>query len=182
MTVYLLDTGIVVGFQKAGHLDALVQAASRVSLAIVEEVYDEIVTDAMMTKHRAAATEAKELIGTSRMVVRSLKLASVEAATHAAIRAGKTSATADIGESASIALAAHDGDVIFVTNDAAASLLALQELRGRTMSFHPFLAMLVDSAAMAADKCATIAADIQKARDWRVKEPAWWVEWLKSQR
>ncbi len=174
---YLLDTGIIFGFQKSKHLDALVGASRVVNLAIVEEVYDEVVTHAL-TKHRGHATEAKELLATSKVAIHRLKLASPEAATHQAIRAGKSSATADLGESASIAWAIHNATVTFVTNDPAAARRSLQELRGRTMSFHPFLAMLGERGAVPVERCAKIAVAVQALTDWGAREPLWWSRWL----
>lgn len=175
--MFLLDTGIVLGFQKSKHLDALVAASTRVSIAFVEEVYDEI-TDPRGGKHAAAAEQAKVAIDGSRIAVRSIAVDSPEAATFAALRRGKSSPTADLGEAASIALSAHDTGITFVTNDAAASLRALQELRGRTLSFHPFLALLVERGAIHVHTAAVLATGIRTLGDWRASHPLWWDSWL----
>jgi hypothetical protein len=177
---YLLDTGIVLGFQKCGHLDALTGAAGLVSLTLVEEVFDEI-TDPRGGKHAAEANAAKSLFAESKLGIRGIPIGSPAAATLWAIRRGKTS-TADLGEAASIALALHDRDLTFVTNDAAASLKSLTELRGRTLSFHPFLAALVEAGAVGVERSDEIAGAIRGLRDWGAVEPTWWSSWLTDQR
>jgi hypothetical protein len=149
-------------------------------LALVEEVYDEV-TEPRNGRHAAAAQDAKRLIDASKLGVCRITLGSPAAATHSLLRAGKKSATADLGESASIAFAVHNAGFSFVTNDAAASLRGLQELRGRTLSFHPFLALLVESGALLRHRSETIAIAIQRLADWRAIEPVWWQDWIMRQ-
>jgi hypothetical protein len=175
--MYLLDTGIVLGFQKSGHLEALTEASGRVRIAIVEEVYDEI-TDPRGGKHAVAACQAKRAIDGSGIELRSIPVGSPAASTFSLLRIGKTSPTADLGEAASIAVAVHDGSVTFVTNDAAASLRALQELRGRTLSFHPFLGILAEGGGLPATRAGAIAQAIRGLGDWRASHPLWWDAWL----
>jgi hypothetical protein len=175
--MYLLDTGIVLGFQKSGHLDALTDSARVLPIGLVEEVYDEI-TDPRGDRHKKAAAEAQTAIDGSRIEVRSIALGSAAAQTMGTLRLGKTSRTADLGEAASIAVAAHDPVLTFVTNDAAASLRALQELRGRTLSFHPFLALVVEAGGLSSERAAHIAKAIQALSDWRATHPHWWERWL----
>jgi len=170
--MFLLDTGIVLGFQKSRHLDALMAGSVRVPPVITEEVYDEI-TDPHGGKHGPAASAAKKAIDGSRIEVRSIALGSDAAMTFASLRIGKTSPTADLGEAASIAVAAHDRAITFVTNDGAASLRSLQELRGRTVSFHPFVAILVEAGGMPSSTASTIAQDIKRLGDWRATHPLW---------
>jgi hypothetical protein len=174
---FLLDTGIVLGFQKAGHLDALVGSAARVPLALAEEVYDEI-TDPRGGRHGDAAARAKRAIDGSAIDVRSIMTGSAAETTFSALRAGRASPTADLGEAASIALAAHDPDLTFVTNDAAASLRSLQELRGRTLSFHPLLRALVEGGGLPAARAGELAVAIRTLGDWRATHPLWWDAWL----
>ena len=158
--MYLLDTGIVLGFQKGGHLEALITAAAVVSIVLVEEVYDEL-TEPRNGRHEEAAARAKTALDASRITVRSIRTGSDAAATFAALRTGKKSATADLGETGCIALAAHDPSLTFITNDAAASLRSLQELRGRTMSFHPFVAAVVESGALSPAAAASVATAVK---------------------
>jgi predicted nucleic acid-binding protein len=173
---YLLDTGIVFGFLKPGHLGVLVSASNVVPLAIVEEVYDEV-TDPRNGKHAMSAKQAKASIDASAIHVESIMLGSAAADTLTAIRSGRTSSS-DVGEAASIALAVHDERYVFVTNDAAATKRALQELRGRTMTFHPFLRELVSRGALPSNQAAKLAVDIKSLKDWTAIEPVWWATWL----
>jgi hypothetical protein len=98
-STHLLDTGIVLAFQKSGHLDALTDASSASAIAIVEEVYDEI-TDPRGGRHAAAAADARILIDGSKIQVVSVALGSIEAATLTVFRTGKSSASSDRGEAA----------------------------------------------------------------------------------
>lgn len=179
--MFILDTGIVLGFQKANHLDALTEAAAHVPLIIVEEVYDEL-TDPRNGKHVDAASRARFAIDGSNIERRSIALGSIEAMTFASLRIGKKSATADLGEAASIAVAAHDASLTFVSNDAAAALRGLQELRGRTLSFHPFVAILVERGALTMAKAGTLAAAIRSVSDWKATHPLWWDPWMAGAR
>ena len=43
---YLIDSNVIIDFQLAGRLEALLEAASIVPLAAVEQVYDEVATPA----------------------------------------------------------------------------------------------------------------------------------------
>jgi hypothetical protein len=121
------------------------------------------------------------LIDESNVQVYSIALGSPAAKTHEQIRAGRKSSTADLGESASIAYAVHRDSCTFVTNDAAASLRSLQELRGRTLSFHPFLALLVESRVLPLFRSEKIASAIQTLSDWRAVQPLWWNDWVRRQ-
>jgi len=167
----------MLGFQKARHLDALTEASAHVPLIMVEEVYDEV-TDPRNGKHADAASRAKFAIDGSKINRRSIALGSIHATTFASLRTGKSSATADLGEAASIALAAHDASLTFVSNDAAATLRGLQELRGRTLSFHPFVAVLVERGALTMAKAGTLATAIRALGDWKATHPLWWDNWL----
>ncbi len=53
---YVLDTGVVVGLQKSGHLGVLANAAKAVRLVLVEDVYDEVIAP----RGGKRAVEAKE--------------------------------------------------------------------------------------------------------------------------
>jgi hypothetical protein len=173
---YLLDTGIVLIFQKTGHLEALTLATRTVNILLVEEVYDEV-TEPRNDKHKEAASAAKTTLDDSDAEVVSILLGSPVADTYSALRGGKQSATANVGESASIAYAAHNRDVVFVTNDRAASFLALRELRGRTMTFHT-LTVLVDDRAMVRHRAKEVVDAIPGVKDLWAVRPLWWDDWV----
>jgi hypothetical protein len=46
------------------------------------------------------------------------------------------------------------------------------------MSFHPFLAVLVEAAAITVDGADVVAMAIQTLGDWRATHPLWWDTWL----
>ena len=58
---YLLDTNVIVVFQRAEHLDALVVAAATVSMAMVDDVYDEL-TVPKPTKHKTPEMDAARAV------------------------------------------------------------------------------------------------------------------------
>ena len=149
---YVLDTGVVV------------------------DVYDEV-TAPRGGKRAVEAKDAKALIDTSGVKTESILMGSPMADAYDSLRTGKTSPTADVGEAASIAYAIHHPGAVFVANDRAAALRGLQELRGRTMSFHPFLRVLVDSRGVTRREAEQIGKDIRKLNDWNAPEPLWWFEW-----
>lgn len=171
-TVFVLDTGVVLGFQKAAQLAVLVQASQKVPLILIEEMYDEIVRP-RNNKHSEQARQAKELFQASAFMVVSLDVDGSEAAILAKLRGGKASPS-DMGEAASIAYAYSHEECIFVTNDAAAALQALTELRGRTMAFFPFVAELVRASAMDENDARRLSTTIPALRDWRATVPTWW--------
>jgi hypothetical protein len=173
---YVLDTGVVVGLQKSGHLGVLANAAKAVRLVLVEDVYDELIAP-RGGKRAVEAKEAKTLIDASDVQKESILIGSPMADAYESLRTGKTSPTADVGEAASIAYAIHHPEAVFVANDRAAALRGLQELRGRTMSFHPFLRVLVDSRGVTRREAEQLGKDIRKLSDWSAPEPLWWFDW-----
>lgn len=130
---YVLDTGVLVALQRAGHLSALVDISERVTLVVLEEVRDELIEGAK-PKHAKAAEQARITLEGSQIRVEVIDITEPAAARLAALRAGKTS-DSDLGEAASIAWAASRPDAMFVTRDGQAALLGLEELRGRVMGF-----------------------------------------------
>lgn len=58
---YLLDTNVVVVFQKAAHLRALVAAASTISMAMVDDVYDELTVPKPGRPTRAEMSDAARI-------------------------------------------------------------------------------------------------------------------------
>ncbi|HEX2569890.1 MAG TPA: hypothetical protein VH877_10075 [Polyangia bacterium] len=76
---YLLDTQIVVGFQRAGRLQTLTDASAIVPLVLVEEVYDEL-TDPVSKKPDTLqrGRQAQTAIDAARFMVRSIAVGSPE--------------------------------------------------------------------------------------------------------
>jgi len=140
---YLLDTMIVSYFLESAHEKALAEAAKRLPMAIVGEVRRELWKDT----HRGGAPFEKWL-AVSNIEVREIKVGSEESGTLAQLQnpgSGK-----GLGERASIAIAAWDASLTFVTHDHGAVRIALRELWSpgeRVMGPAVFLRRLVDSGA-----------------------------------
>lgn len=165
MTAYLLDANVLIYFESAGELPALLAAAAAARLVLVREVHDEVV-------NRKKGPPAKTLLTRSAVEVQSLPLRAVPVL--ASIRGGRSSSgpgtTTNLGEDASIALAIFDPDLIFVTGDREAAFHALNELRGRVMTMHVFLREIVGGGALPrpiADRVGTAIPHL----------PSWWATW-----
>jgi len=139
---------------------------------LVEEVWDELTT--LRSSNPAVQQRAKAVVArASDFEFRSLAIGTPAAATYAALRAG-TKSRRDRGEDASIALAAHDSALEFVTGDVAATFSALAELPGRVVAFHPFLRRLHEQHDIAKATLA-IAGAVPS-----IAAPTWWAPWLAS--
>jgi predicted nucleic acid-binding protein len=174
---YVLDAGILIALQRAGHLSAIVEVSEKVTLVLLEEVYDELVRGP--SNHAKAAEQARSTLAQSRVGVMSIDHRDPAAAKLAAMRSGKTS-TADLGEAASIAWATERASAVFVTADAKAALRGLEELRGRAIGFFQFLAEIMDLGGMDATLAAQIADDLRPSGLASVREPLWWRDWACS--
>ncbi len=175
---YLLDAGVVIALQRTGHLDALASLGVRCDMTLVEEVYDELVRPAC-GKHSLAASAARAVLDAQVSVV-SIDVGTEAANRLLALRARRTSVKADLGESASIAWAAEHEDYVFVTRDAAASYVALEELRGRVRSFYYFLREAVEFAAFDRVTAKAIADAAQVTPGVLATPPLWWTDWVSA--
>lgn len=169
---YLLDTMVVSYFLQASCERKLADASKTVSMAIVEEVRDELHAD----KTRGGASFLRWL-ESSRIDVRDIQLDSAEAATLIQLTAGAPTSK-NLGERASIALAAHDPTLVFVTHDKNGLWLAVRELwqaGERVLGVAPFLRRLVESEAVTQS---SVLDDVVKhvAGD----NPTWWAKWRAS--
>lgn len=174
---YLLDAGILIGLQKIGHLDALASIATKVTLVIVEEVYDEL-TEPRGGKHRTEAGLAKVALDLHTTQV-SIDPMGAAGRRLDALRARKRKATAaDLGEDASVAWAFDQKDCVLVTRDFAGAFLALDELRGRAMTFFHFIYDVVDAGALPIAKAREIGAATPVTPGVTLTPPLWWKEWL----
>lgn len=166
---YLLDTMIVSYFLQAGRKDELARAAKRCSVALVEEVRRELEVD---KKHGGSAF--KTWLGSSNIAVRSLAVGGAAANTYSALRITK----AGEGERASIALAASDKTLTFVTHDRKALLLALRELwmpGERILSLQVFLRRLFEQGAL--DNPDVLDEIISIPKTLLAQRPTWWASW-----
>jgi hypothetical protein len=99
---YLLDTNVVVVFQKAAHLRALVAAASTVSMAMVDDVYDELTLPKPGRAEKAEMREAASVLGGSAIGVEEILVSSPEDDVRTNLRARGNPGP---GEAASVAFA-----------------------------------------------------------------------------
>ncbi|MBN1208406.1 MAG: hypothetical protein JXB05_26335 [Myxococcaceae bacterium] len=168
---YLLDAMIVSYFRQAGHEDALAAAAKRCSMALVDEVRRELEAD-----RSRGGRPFMRWLDTSNIGVRSIAVGSPASATLAQLL-NPALPDKGRGERASIALAAHDVSLTFVTNDKNGMWIALRELwmpGERILGLAVFLRRLFEQAALmdpgVVDDVISIAIEA-------AQRPTWWASW-----
>lgn len=189
---YLLDTNIVIAFQKTGALDDLLKIARSAQLALSEMVFDELTskrgsTPAVQAHIAEAAAKLPERIEVIRPVA---DPSSPIVATYLKLRARQTSkvvcSSRNEGEDESLAIALHEEDIVFVCHDGEALLATVNELGSeRVLSFHQFLRHLVEKDMLpisTADRIAkTLEAQKRHEEPNRYQAysvPLWWGDWL----
>lgn len=167
---YLLDSNILSCFLQCRREAELASAAARVSLAIVEEVRVELEADPQ--RGRGFATWFRA----SNIAPRVIELGSHPHATLADLAVGLSGSRGrGLGERASIALAVHDADLVFVTSDKGALWIALGELHARgerIIGLPVFLRRLHEDGGLSVDA----ARDVMTVSSLR--KPTWWAGWL----
>jgi len=174
---YLLDSGIVIALQRVGHLGALSNISTKLPLLIVEEAYDEIVEP----RGGRYVTESKQAQSTLDGCATTVTIDPTgEAAVRlSALRSRKSKGTvAGLGEAASIAWAFDQNDCVFVTEDVAATFLALDELRGRVITFFSFLRVAVDAGGLDVAAARAIGEATPTAQGVQRAPPSWWSTWV----
>lgn len=172
---YVLDACIVIAFQKSGHLPRLIDLSERVKLVVVEEVQDEILKKAS----RQDAQQCRNALNKSKIQLEGIDANDPAAKIFAIFRGGKAT-DKDRGESASIAWAVDKPDAVFISRDAGAVFHALEELRGRVLSFFQFLAELVELGALDISVAAQVADDAGRTPHVMARLPHWWPEFVQS--
>jgi hypothetical protein len=169
---YLLDTNVVSYFLQAAREADLAKAATTSTMALVEAVQGELEND----PKRGGKAFRKWLDG-SRIKVRGIELGTPAHATLAAL-VGPTSTTRNLGERASVALAASDPTLTFVANDKNGLVLALREIWSpgeRVLGLAVFLRRLVEEGSLADP---TAIDDVMATAN--AQQPSWWVAWRAS--
>lgn len=178
--IFLLDTNVLLDFQNAGILSALVNAAQTVDMAVAEEVFDEVTLPKQ--------DDSGALVGNKRQAAAALASARIEkleiipgtreaALKQALLAPLQTVREKDQGEAASIALAAGDPTLLFVTGDRIAVLWALNELfhtGERVMRVPVFVRALLERRALTANDVRQVAAYAAS----HSATPSWWSSWL----
>jgi len=168
---FLLDTNIVSNFLQAGREKELAVASQRVSLMIVDEVKRELEGD----KQRGARAFTSWLAG-SNISVRRIVLGSEAEATFAQLLHPKDPQK-DLGERASIALAASEPTLVLVTHDKNGLWLAIREIwRGpaQLMGIAPFVRVLFERGALTVPDIADEVINLSGPLEQR---PTWWASW-----
>lgn len=177
---FLLDTNVLVDFQDAQLLPALVDAARTIDMAVAEKVFDEVTLP--------KADDSNGIVGKKLQAAAALQGAPIkkieilpgtqEATLMQALLAPlKTVKEKDQGEAASIAIAASDAGLLFVTGDKTAVLWALNELfhtGERVMRVPVFIRTLFQSGALPASAVKRVA----KFAASHGAVPSWWQSWL----
>ncbi|MEO7331504.1 MAG: hypothetical protein ABI193_23210 [Minicystis sp.] len=175
---YLVDTNVIVVFQKAGHLGALVTAASTVSMAMVDAVYDELTVPKPTRTMTPEMRKAEGLLRESAIEIEEIILSSAEDDLRSRLRARGNPGP---GEAASVAFAVSRSDHIVVTTDrkaVAGAAKLYNELPGevgRILGLHAFLRTLFERGALDQAIVATVAAVAK--RESNLDPPLWWQAW-----
>ena len=159
--MHLLDANTVISFLKTGHKDALADLGTALNLCVVEEVKVEI---------DRRDPPGKRWWERSRIDVRAIALGSPAHRTLVAL--GLPSGNG-LGERASIALAAHDPSLSFVTSDKNAMWIAVRELHGPALRYESFSGFL--RYARAAALPWPVIDDAY--RESGLPQPTWWASW-----
>ena len=168
--VLLLDTNTVSYFLQAGREKELAHAASCVAMSIVGEVKDELKRD-----RQRGGKFFEQWLAASTIVVRPIPVGSEASATLARLVHPKDPSK-DLGERASIALAASDPSMILVTHDRNGVWIALREIPSgaRMMGLAPFLRIFFDRGVLTdpavADEVIKLAGPVEQ-------RPTWWASW-----
>ena len=166
--IYLLDNNVLQYFFHARRELALVEAAAVVPMVIAGEVFEEACLGANGARARKVLTGSA--IGVRQIEVDSPVDATLEALQPLASVHGD-------GERESIAIAAHDPELVFVANDRNAMWIALNELHlaGARMIGVPVLLRRLHEAGRLEP-----AAIDDVLRHWSGRRPTWWPTWRAS--
>lgn len=166
---YLLDTMIVSYFFQLGRTVELAAAAKHLPMVLVDEVRLEL------ERENKWGTGFKRWLVTSNIEVRSIVVGTDESNTLNQLMPAGASGK-DVGERASIALAAHDPSLTFVTHDKNGMWIALREFwrpGDRILGLAPFLRQLFESGALTEP---SVLDDILALVGTSAR-PTWWASW-----
>ncbi len=180
--IYLLDANVVIDFDQAGALSALVRQ-SVVDVQVVEQVYVELCTPLDDDpSHRRSEKQRRAKLLKSRFSTPIEILPGTHAAQvmrHLQSRKTSNNPAKDRGEAASIAAASVDRELCFVAEDTGAVRYALGELFGsgeRVQRLAPFVRVLYERGAIDRDAVSGLGG-LKKIRE---NPPSWWATWLAS--
>lgn len=177
---FLLDANVLLDFQNSGALSALVQASLTVDMAVAEKVFDEttLVKDGDSSDTVGKKRQAGLALQGARLAKIEILPGTPEAVLMQTLLAGlQTVKEKDQGEAASIAVAAGDARLLFVTGDKTAVLWALNELFStgeRVMRVPFFVRILFDAGALSA----SVVRQVSERVTSHGAVPSWWMSWL----
>lgn len=171
---YLLDTMIVSFFLQANREEELAAASRRCSMVIVDEVRRELEND-----RDRGGKAFKRWLAASNIELRSIEVGTPASATLSEML-NPVSPSRGRGERASIALAASDASLTFVTHDRGGMWIALREIWSageRLLGLAVFLRRLFDQGVLqdptSLDEVMSLAVD-------PAQRPTWWAAWRAS--
>lgn len=179
---FLLDANVLVDFQSAGLLAQLAAAAEAVDMAVAEQVLDEVTlqgpgeSPALVGKRR----EAARVLGAAR--IRTMEILPGTAAAvlmQALLAPVRAVDRKDQGEAASVAIAASEPDLLFVTGDKTGVLWGLNELYHsgeRVMRIPMFVRTLFERGALDTTAVRSVAPQATS----HGATPSWWATWVAS--
>lgn len=170
--IYLLDANVVSYFFDVGRQSELAAAARHCPMAMVDEVRQELEKDP-----KRGGRPFRDWLAKSDIRPCSIEVGSAASATLAELLSLVKNDDKGLGERASIALAAFDPSMTFVTNDGNARQIALRELWApgeRVMRLSVFLRRLFDKAVLVDPT--TLDGIIKRAYK-REEWPTWWATW-----
>jgi hypothetical protein len=163
---FVLDSDVLIALEKAGSNLGL---GSRGGLPV-------IVTDVVWDELEAPGDNLHRAQGFARAIageITVLEAESAEAATWVALQGSPR--TEGAGEHSVIAYCLHHPETIAVLQDKAALRRAVEELRGRVLSFHGFVGELVDRGHFSWDEARSVAARYRRKYS-HARTPVWWPE------
>lgn len=169
---YLLDTMIISYFLQAQREDALARAAALCRVAIVDEVRRELEVDT-----KRGGRPFTRWLSASGIVTRAIEVGSPAHSTLVAL-VGASSTNKNLGERASIALAASDSSLTFVSNDTNGLRLALREIWApgeRILGIAVFLRRLVEQGAV--DDLSALDDVMKIVVNSTQLQSTWWASW-----
>lgn len=170
MICYVLDSDVLIAFERAKQ-QAPLQALGKLPVIVTDSVWAELTSNALAQgrpKAEVANTEKllQRIAGAPTMIAPQ----SPQALSYQAIY--DPHARMDQGESTVIAYALHDPDSVAVLMDKTPLHRAIEELKGRTLSLHGFMDMLVRLHGL--PKNAAKATSSDRCRRTNQRPPTWW--------
>jgi hypothetical protein len=171
MSLYAVDTDVLVNIQRAGHAGTL-QQLGLLPVIITDTVWDELTINA--AQHGAPPKIVQQALAMLTAIAGAptvLSPQSAEAQTFVQLQ--KPPATEGIGEHSVIAYAYHHPEVTAVLHDRKALHRGVEELRGRVLSFHGFLGLLRTGHGLPT-QAANQISDWYCAQFKPQRRPVWW--------